>query len=150
MVLTKQQQATDLLIKTCEGMKLQAYLDSVGIPTIAIGTTRYPNGETVRLGDTCTEEQAYIYLNSHLEEHVYPYVDKICAGNSVADSTYAALCSFVYNEGSCGISILQALHDEDLNELAIAFRKYIYAKGKIAQGLVNRREIEIKYFMEAA
>jgi len=41
------------LIKKFEGCKLEAYLCSAGVPTIAFGRTK-----NVKLGDTCTQEQA--------------------------------------------------------------------------------------------
>ena len=55
------------LIKSFEGTKLKAYKCSAGIPTIGIGTTRYPNGNQVKIGDTCTLEQAETYLKHDLE-----------------------------------------------------------------------------------
>ena len=50
------------LIKISEGLKLKAYLCPANVPTIGYGTIRYPNGEKVKLGDTCTPEQAETYL----------------------------------------------------------------------------------------
>ena len=50
------------LIIGFEGIKLHAYDDGLGIWTIGIGTTVYPNGERVKRGDSCTEEQAREYL----------------------------------------------------------------------------------------
>lgn len=50
------------LIKKFEGLRLWAYLDPAGIPTIGYGTIRYPNGQKVKLGDEITEQQAEAYL----------------------------------------------------------------------------------------
>lgn len=152
--MNKQQLATDLLIKNCEGIRLVAYLDTSNNWTIGIGLKGvYPNGIPIRKNDSCTEQQAYDWLNEHLSKNVYPYVDNLCAGNKVADKTYAALCSFVYNEGHCGPSIIKAIQNESLEELKEAFK--LYNKEKIngvltySQGLANRRNIEINYFMES-
>ena len=42
-----------------EGLKLKPYLDTKGIPTIAIGNTYYKNGEPVKMTDKpLTKEQA--------------------------------------------------------------------------------------------
>ena len=42
------------LISSFEDTKLQAYDDGVGVWTIGIGTTVYPNGMKVKKGDTST------------------------------------------------------------------------------------------------
>lgn len=149
--MTKKQQSVDLLIKTCEGIRLKSYKDSIEIWTIAFGTTHYPDGKAVKEGDTCTEEQAYDWLNNHLNKHVYPAVDALQVKYHFNDAVYCSLCSFAYNLGAGalkGESIIAALEKADLNALATAFRKYVKADGKIIKGLVNRREIEIKNFME--
>lgn len=56
------------LIIGFEGIKLHAYDDGLGIWTIGIGTTVYPNGERVKRGDSCTEEQAREYLAHDLKK----------------------------------------------------------------------------------
>jgi lysozyme len=136
------------LIKQCEGLKLNAYYDTNNVPTIGIGTTRYPNGVAVKIGDTCTFEQSYQYLDSHLNKFIFPAVDNLQQKYEFDDYVYAAMCSLSYNVGSAlaGESILAALKDGCKNELGTAFRKYINSGGEPCQGLINRREIEIKFF----
>lgn len=150
--MTKQQMAIEL-IEQCEGCKLEAYLDSRGIPTIGIGTIYYPAGKHVKLGDICTLEQAQEWLNHHLEHYVYSVVDTVA--NDAPDRVWAALCSLDYNIGSAlhGQSVLLALRHKNWTELATAFRKYNKQRNEhdelvFCQGLANRREIEIKFFME--
>lgn len=140
----------DMLVKSCEGCKLTAYQDSVGIWTIGIGTIKYPDGTSVQEGDTCTESQAFEYLNHHLENYIFPTVDKLKDKYLFNDKIYAALCSLGYNIGSAlhGEHILKALESNDTDELANAFKLYNKAGGVINKGLQNRREIEIKYFTE--
>lgn len=144
---TKEQKAIDLISK-CEGCVLHAYLDTNKIPTIGIGTIRYPNGTKVKIGDVCTKEQAAHYLNDHLSRFVYPSVLKLQAQFNFSDEVFAAMCSLGYNIGSAlsGNSILAALASGDLEQLAHAFRKYVKSGGAICPGLENRREIEIKLF----
>ena len=55
------------LIKRFEGCELEAYLDSVGIPTIAYGRIK-----NVEMGDTCTQEQAEKWLEEELPEYKVP------------------------------------------------------------------------------
>ena len=62
--MTKIQNIIVLLIKSCEGIRLNAYQDEHGVFTIGIGIARiYPDGTSIRQGDTCTEVQAYTWLN---------------------------------------------------------------------------------------
>ena len=58
------------LIKKFEGCKLEAYLCAAGVPTIAWGRTK-----DVKMGDTCTQEEADAWLDEELEEYE-AYVDK--------------------------------------------------------------------------
>ena len=52
------------LIKSFEGLRTTAYLDSAGIWTIGYGTIKYPNGTRVAKGDTISQAQAQSYLES--------------------------------------------------------------------------------------
>lgn len=139
---------TNTLIKQCEGLKLAAYYDTKNVPTIGIGTTRYPNGVAVKIGDTCTIDQAYDYLDSHLDKFIFSAVDKLQQKYGFDDYVYAAVCSLAYNVGAAlsGLSIIRALKNGCKDELATAFRKYIFSNGVVVQGLKNRREIEINFF----
>ena len=55
------------LIRESEGFKDKAYLDTGGVWTIGYGTIRYPNGNPVKKGDTCTKEQAEEYLKNDVK-----------------------------------------------------------------------------------
>ncbi len=61
------------LLKNYEGLRTQAYLDSVGIPTIGMGATYYPKGfrlsGNVQMGQTITEEEALFIKQQHIKEH---------------------------------------------------------------------------------
>ena len=54
--------AGERFIKGFEQLRLTAYHDEGGKPTIGWGTTYYPNGNSVQMGDTCTAEQAEVYF----------------------------------------------------------------------------------------
>ncbi|MDF2791458.1 MAG: lysozyme, partial [Neobacillus sp.] len=54
------------LISSFEDTRLKAYDDGVGVWTIGIGTTVYPNGVKVKKGDTCTLDQAKSYFKHDL------------------------------------------------------------------------------------
>lgn len=142
------------LIRQSEDCKLKAYYDTAGIITIGIGLARkYPNGTAIKEGDSCTTQQAYNWLNYHLDENVYPSVEELQQEYNFSDKVFCALCSFAYNLGvGClkGSSIVSALQSGDLDELAHAFLKYdkvrINGVLKSSKGLKNRRLLEIKIF----
>lgn len=56
------------LIKKFEGCKLNAYKDSVGIPTIGYGNTYYENGVKVKMGDVITIQRAEELLKNTLDK----------------------------------------------------------------------------------
>lgn len=90
------------LIKTQEGLVLHPYLDQVGVPTIGYGTTRYPIGKKVTMGDPAiTQGQAEIYLKTDVmdtEEAVSSYVT-----SQINQNQFDALVSFAYNVGTGGL-----------------------------------------------
>ncbi len=146
MIIKKKEDAENLISK-CEGIKLLAYLDLNKVPTIGIGTIKYPDGNCVKIGDFCTEEQAKIWLRYHLESFVYPKVEILQLKYKFNDKIFSSLCSLAYNIGSClaGKSILYALKNGNFLDLCEAFRKYVLVNGIQSKGLKNRREIEIKF-----
>ena len=84
------------LIRLFEGCFLKAYKDSVGIATIGIGTIKYPNGVAVKMGDTCTEDQAYEYLNHEVESKVAA-INKLLTGIQLNQNQFDAIVSLTYN-----------------------------------------------------
>jgi len=133
------------LIKLFEGLRLNAYLDPVGIPTIGWGTTRI-DGNPVKMGTTITEQEAEGYLKKDLEEFEKCVTDNV---TSVLDENqFSALVSFCYNLG-CGSlkksTLLKRLNAGDYlvgNE----FEKWVKADGKVLAGLVKRRAAERELF----
>ncbi|MEO0456782.1 MAG: glycoside hydrolase family protein, partial [Cyanobacteria bacterium P01_A01_bin.114] len=85
-------------IKAHEGLRLNAYLDPVGVPTIGWGTTRYPDGQPVQLGDTLTPEQAEQYLRYDLAQAQAAVRHTIKTPLRAAE--LQALTSFTYNVGA--------------------------------------------------
>jgi lysozyme len=131
------------LIKHWEGLKLEAYEDSVKVVTIGIGTTRYPNGKKVQLGDKCTEEEAEEYLRSDLtliESKINRHF------KNLNQNQFDALCSWIYNLGfgNLLVSTLKKKMLEDPNdpEIEKEWLKWIYAGRVKLIGLVARRHSE--------
>ena len=151
-------QAAINVIQEFEGLKLSSYLDSVGVPTIGWGTTIYPSGMPVKLGQKITENEAKQYLELHLEKIVIPQLEKIPTWNEMNYYQECALISFAYNMGSYFygdydnfISITQLLNQPELwtNKIEVnrVFGLYIKGGGKILQGLVRRRKAEAELWL---
>ena len=111
------------LLKNYEGLRTQAYLDSVGIPTIGMGATYYPKGfrlsGDVKMGQTITEEEALFIKQQHIKEHRDRLLRELPSStyNKVPDNVKAALESKVFNYGSLGSTLtdLVATATEDDN-----------------------------------
>jgi lysozyme len=137
------------LIVLFEGLKLQAYKDSANIPTIGIGTIKYPDGTRVKMGDTCTKEQAYQYLNHDLTGFI---ADVNRLAPNVTQNQFDALVSFQYNTGSLAGSTLLKRVNGAPGDIREAFLMWVKAKvnGKkvVVQGLVNRRNKEADLYLQ--
>lgn len=135
------------LIKRFEGLSLTAYKDVAGVPTIGYGTTRYPDGSMVRLGDKCTEAQAEEYLRDDVagcEEAVNQYI-----GVPLSQAQFDALVSLVYNIGAGAFSestLRRKLNAGDYQGAAVEFDRWVHAGGRKVGGLIKRRRAERELF----
>ena len=130
------------LIKRFEGCELEAYLDSVGIPTIAYGRIK-----NVRMGDTCTQEQAEQWLEEELPE--YEGYIKSMVRVDLKQCQFDALCSWVYNLGPNNLkesTLLRVLNEGDYSSVPAEIKRWNKAGGKVLEGLMRRREAEALLF----
>ena len=136
------------LICEFEGKRLVAYDDGVGVWTIGFGTIKYPSGNRVKKGDTCTLEQAKEYMRHDLiefEHTVNSFVKVLLSQNQ-----FDALVSLSYNIGSSAFkssTLVKKLNSGDYRGAADQFNVWINAGGKRMQGLVNRRDKEKLLFL---
>lgn len=141
------QQGLDL-IKSFEGLKLEAYLDAVRIPTIGYGTTIYPpsylNGRTVKLGDKISKDEADTFLKYDVDQKAKKIKSFIT--QSLNDNQFSALVSFAYNLGEGALKTSTLLKRVNLNSndplIKDEFLKWINAGGKPLEGLKRRRQAE--------
>jgi len=137
------------LIKQYEGLRLNAYQDSVGIWTIGYGTTTI-NGAAVYEGQTITQAQADEYLLTHIQNNVSPIINtKVKA--PITQSMYDALCCFTYNLGSGNLSkstLLKELNTTKYLDTATSFLDYNKAGGVVLAGLTKRRSAEKDLFLK--
>lgn len=138
------------LIKDFEGLKLEAYLDVGGVPTIGYGTIKYPNGNRVKIGDKITKEQADEYFESDIK-YFTKNVSKAVSAN-LNSNQFSALVSFTYNLGIGNLSKSTLLKRVNLNpndpEIANEFAKWINVNGKPVNGLKRRRQEESKLYFK--
>lgn len=132
------------LIQQFEGLRLHAYRDSAGVPTIGYGSTR-----GVRMGDEITEAQATELLAVDVERHaegVRRLVDV-----PLTQSQFDALASFTFNVGVGALqrsTLLRKLNAGDYRGAADELLRWTKAGGRELRGLVRRREAERAMFLE--
>jgi lysozyme len=126
------------LVAGFEGLRLWAYNDPVGIPTICYGST-----SGVRLGQTKTKEECDRLLKNELLVYAAA-VDKLVKV-PMPDTRRAALISFTYNVGIMNFersALLRKLNSYQTVSACNEMLRWVYAKGKKLPGLVKRREAE--------
>lgn len=136
------------LIQGFEGLKLSAYKDSVGIPTIGYGNITYENGTKVKMGDKITQERA-----GQLFQHFADSFASKVAGlikKEVKQNQFNAMVSLAYNIGIGAFSKSTLLKKVNINPndptIKDEFAKWKLAGGKVIQGLVNRRKKEAELY----
>ncbi|USR72469.1 lysozyme [Acinetobacter junii] len=137
------------LISSFEGIRLNAYDDGVGVWTIGIGTTVYPNGVKVKKGDKCTLEQAKSYFAHDLKRFEASVNNLVKV--PLSQNQFDALVSLTYNIGSgnfASSTLLKKLNAKDYQGAADQFPRWNKAKGKVLNGLVRRREAERALFLK--
>lgn len=126
------------LIKHFEGLRLEAYKDVTGLPTIGYGHT-----QGVKLGTSISQYDANALLQADLNYHEDQVNALVFA--AINNNQFDALVSFSYNEGPVklkGSTLLRHLNSGSPLAAANEFSKWIYAGGVIDQGLVKRRACE--------
>ena len=132
------------LIKSFEGLRLDAYKDSVGVWTIGYGTTAMAGvGIEPKAGMRITEAEAEWYL----QKAVNKFGDQIEGSIFVPinENEWAAYLSLSYNIGPGAFKKSSTLrHFNDLNKAKAAQNILLWNKagGEVLRGLVRRREAE--------
>jgi len=130
------------LTEQFEGLKLKAYLDSVGVPTIGFGHTK-----GVKLGDVCTLTQAQEYLKEDLKSAVND-VNRLVQVK-LSQNQFDACIDFVFNLGGTNFAkstLLKYINENNFVAAANEFPKWNKAGGVVLAGLVKRRQAEKELF----
>jgi lysozyme len=132
------------LIKKFEGCKLEAYLDAVNVPTIAYGRTK-----KVKMGDTCTQEQAEAWIEEEMQEYESYINDMVEV--ELSQFQFDALVAWVYNLGPTNLknsTLLKVLNEGKYNEVPAQIKRWNKAGGNVLDGLTRRREAEALLFQD--
>lgn len=131
------------LIKSYEGLELEAYQCPAGVWTIGYGHTK---GVRPRMSiDEKTAEKYLLQDLGEFEKSVNTLV-KV----PLTDGMYDALVSFTFNLGASNLAqstLLKKLNLRDYGNAANEFPKWINAGGKPMLGLLKRRIEERKLFL---
>jgi lysozyme len=152
------------LILKFEGFRPKPYLCPAGVPTIGIGTTRYPDGRKVTLADLpCSEGQAQAFLQSSMWRVYQDLQNSGAVTRSPTLHQAAAFLSLAYNIG-VGVhdgrkgdladsSLLDCFNRGDLNGAWYHFldwdKAHVQGILQRVQGLVARRMAEQQLFKMA-
>ena len=123
------------LIKNCEGCRLDAYRDVVGVWTIGYGhTPSFP-------GQAITQEQAGDLLCHDLSKFCGSVEDAI-EDTPTSDAQFSAMVSLAYNIGVGAFTrstVLRRHLDGDYTSAGNAFLMWNKAGGQVVPGLLKRR-----------
>lgn len=127
-----------------EGLRLEAYLDMIGVPTIGVGTTRWHDGGPIPMDAVITEAQAIAFFRRDAAEFM---ADIQTAVNvPLTARQIAALLSWAYNNGTgdfFGSELLKVINaNGPASEVRTQLRRWIKADGKPSDGLRRRRNAE--------
>ena len=144
----KPSSACRALVCASEQRRLTAYLCPAGVPTIGWGHTK-----GVKLGDTCSVQQADIWLSRDLEDAAAAVASLVQV--PLTQGQFDALTDFVFNLGAGRLkesTLLELLNAGRVFAAADQFKLWVHAKVKgqdvIEPGLVKRRAAETAMFLD--
>lgn len=123
-----------------EGLRLTAYRDIVGIPTVCYGETR-----GVHLGDRHTRTECDAMLLASLRRHEAGMRRCLNAPDRLPEKTYIAFVSLTYNIGVgtfCRSTAARRLNAGNIRGACEAATWFDKAGGRKVRGLVRRRVAE--------
>ena len=130
-------------IKGFETLELKAYKCPAGVLTIGYGHTR-----GVNKGQVITEIQADVLLKGDLLA-VEKSINDL--GLTLTQGQFDALVDFCFNLGRTKLLnstlYVKILDNASDDEIATQFRRWVYGGGKKLDGLVKRREWEVKQWI---
>jgi lysozyme len=138
-------------LKGVEAVRLTAYLDSAGVPTVGVGHT----GPEVHLGMTITPAQsdAYLFADATKAATRLALMVKAAVIEALSEHQYAALISFVFNLGTPKSTLWGLLNSGNLKAVPAKMLEFdkAHVKGRLVTlpGLHNRRMAEVTLWSTA-
>ena len=134
------------LVKEFEGLRLNAYKCSAGVPTIGYGSTFYPDKSNVKMGDVLRdkEEAEVLLINTLVDFDIY--VSKYTRSVNLTQYQFDALVCFAYNVGLGNLSkstlLKKVLSNPNDPTIPSEFAKWNRGGGVVLKGLIKRRQKE--------
>ena len=127
-----------------EGLRLKPYLDTKGIPTIALGNTYYLDGRKVTMQDKAITIQEAGNLATVTADKLAFQVDNLVK-SKINQNQFNALVSLAYNIGITGFRNSTVLRKVNINpnDPTIKEAFMMWTKDK---ELIGRRESEVKQY----
>ncbi|MCW3111351.1 MAG: lysozyme [Segetibacter sp.] len=143
------------LISKFEGCVLHPYKDQVGIPTIGIGMTYYPEtGKKVTMQDPPLASIAEAHRQFLLMSKPKCLAVYSTTRDDLTPNEFNALVSLTYNIGEGGFrgSTVHRLVNAGVtgDELKNAFLMWVKGEGHVIPALVERRKLEYNVYMGIA
>ena len=132
-------------LKVWEGCRLQVYTCAGGVQTIGYGCT----AKAMVAKKQISQAEADLQLKKDIVRAQYTVVSSVKV--PLTPGQEAALISFVFNVGSKAFkssTLLKKLNAGDYASVPGQLRRWKFAGGKVCQGLINRREAEIKLWQK--
>lgn len=129
-----------------EGLRLKPYLDTQGVPTIAMGNTYYLDGIKVTMKDKPMTMQQATELGKITADKFAMQVEKLVKSN-VNQNQFNALVSLAYNIGITGFKNSTVLRKVNVNpnDKTIQDAFMMWTKNK---ELIGRRKSEVKQYFK--
>ena len=137
------------LLAELEGVVLKPYKDSVGIPTIGIGSTYYEDGTKVTMKDKAITKERAIQLAKNVVKSFEARVNKSIL-LPMTQNQFDAMVLLCYNIGESSFarsSVVRNFNAGNLQKAADSFLLWNKAGGKVSKGLTNRRQKERNLFL---
>ncbi|NJR37505.1 MAG: lysozyme [Leptolyngbyaceae cyanobacterium CSU_1_4] len=131
------------ILKTLEGLRLEAYLDAVGVWTIGYGTT---SGVVPGMRISPAEAEAFLKKDLATFEAAIANAVKV----PLTDNQFSALVSFIYNIGETEFvrsTLIQLLNQKDYLGAADQLLRWNKGNGQELPGLTRRRQAERALFL---
>lgn len=122
-----------------EGTRYYAYHDIVGVPTVCQGYT----GPNIVFGRKYSAEECKAFLMQEIQTHAKGMLE--CVTVPLTENQFNAFTLFTYNigvNGFCKASLTKKLNNGDIVGACDGLMAWVYADGKVVEGLRNRRAFE--------